>query len=134
MVDLKFHHIGIATSKKEGTVDFYEKIGFQSSGPLVDVKQEAEIVFLRKNEHPLIELVIPISKKSPVANIIKKGASLYHICYEVNNLEDSLKYFRASKFAIIVEPVEAIAFNNRKIAFVYGEQAGLIELLQSTYI
>ena len=131
-MDLKFHHIAIAVEDLEVTQNFYLKLGFKASEPIVDENQDVKLVFLRKEHHPLLELVNPNSEGSPIINTLRKvGVSPYHICYEVDDLQAALEYFRANKFIITRRPTEAIAFGGRLIAFVYSQATGLIELLQS---
>ncbi len=77
--------------------------------------------------HPSVK----VRKTSPVYNILKKvGVSAYHFCYEVDNLQNSIEELEAKDFRLLVEPVGAIAFDNRKICFLYHLDAGLIELLE----
>jgi methylmalonyl-CoA/ethylmalonyl-CoA epimerase len=38
------------------------------------------------------------------------GITPYHICYEVDNIEQSIVELRNQSFMIILKPVEAIAF------------------------
>ena len=76
-------------------------------------------------------MVQPVDKNSPVCGTLKKvGVSPYHFCYEVNDLLKTLEELEKQGFKILVEPVEAIAFNNRKICFLYHIDVGLIELLE----
>ncbi len=89
------------------------------------------MVIVGEGKYPLLELVEPVSEKSPVRNILNKaGVSAYHFCYEVENLNDSIAELRKKKFMLLVKPVEAVAFDGRKICFLYHKDAGLIELLE----
>ena len=126
-----FHHIGIAVESIEKTALFYTEAGYKMSDKIFDSKQNVNISFLKKSDSPLLELVEPVDETSPVRNILNKiGVSAYHFCYEVDNLEESIAQLRKKRFMLLVKPVEAIAFDNRKICFLYHKDTGLIELLE----
>jgi methylmalonyl-CoA/ethylmalonyl-CoA epimerase len=128
---MKFHHIGIAVNSIEETAKWYTAMGYALTETIEDPIQNVRIAFLKKEDHPLFELVQPVDKTSPVCNILKKvGVSAYHSCYETENLQAAVENFEKQDFKIFVEPVEAVAFNKRKISFLYHIDVGLIELLE----
>jgi methylmalonyl-CoA/ethylmalonyl-CoA epimerase len=132
MQNFKFHHLGIATFSAKRTIAFYKELGFQCTEIINDPFQDVNLSFLTKRNHPKIELVEPVSEASPVANILKKnGASLYHICYEVRNLEESIRLLREKKFILITPPIRAVALDNCYICFLFSKEFGLFELVQS---
>jgi len=126
-----FHHAGIAVESIEKTAILFIEAGYKMTSVIFDPKQNVNISFLEKAGNPLLELVEPVDEKSPVRNILNKvGVSAYHFCYEVENLDDSIVQLRQKKFVLLVKPVEAAAFNERRICFLYHKEAGLIELLE----
>ena len=129
--DLTFHHIGIATDNISKTSLFYLKMGFVSTTPTEDPIQKVIIVFLKKENSPTIELLEPLTIDSPVTKIIEKnGVMPYHICYEVDNINETINELRKDKFIPLSSPVKAIALENRLICFLFNKEVGLIELLQ----
>jgi methylmalonyl-CoA/ethylmalonyl-CoA epimerase len=104
---MEFHHIGVATCDIKKSIEVFQKLGFMSDEVIFDKIQQVNICFLRKTGHPDIELIEPTDEKSPVRNM------------------------RKSRFLLVVNPVEAIAFNNRKICFCYNKDFGLIELVET---
>ncbi len=128
---MDFHHIGVATRSLEQTARMYDALGYQSSAVIIDPIQKVRLLFLNRPNSPLVELVEPVEPTSPVANILKKnGVIPYHLCYQVENLAVKIAELKQSRYFVIVKPVEAIAFDNRKIAFLYHNHMGLIELLE----
>ncbi len=126
-----FHHVGIAAESIERTAALFMEAGYKMTNIIFDPKQNVNISFLEKNGSPLLELVEPVDEKSPVRNILSKvGVSAYHFCYEVEDLEDSITQLRKKRFMLLVKPVETVAFNGRKICFLYHKETGLIELLE----
>lgn len=130
---MKLHHYGFATKSIEKSLNEFEKIGYQAiSEKIIDPIQGVELLFINnENNHP-IELVAPLDgNESPISNILKKnGATLYHICYEAENIEKSIAELKTKHFVIVVKPTPAIAFNMRKVCFLYNSHIGLIEILE----
>ena len=56
--------------------------------------------------------------------------SPYHICYELDNINDGILKLKLKKFVPLSKPVPARALNDRLICFLYNRDVGLIELLQ----
>lgn len=128
---MHFHHIGVATNDIEKSKKAYAFLGYQLLFDIFDPNQKVNLCFLVKRDAPMIELVAPVDETSPVSSILKKNGTMpYHTCYEVENLDAILKSFKVNKYILVVKPIEAIAFDKRKIAFVYHPHAGLIEFLE----
>jgi methylmalonyl-CoA/ethylmalonyl-CoA epimerase len=126
-----FHHVGIAVHSIEETAKWYVGMGYRLTETIEDPVQNVRIAFLKREDSPLLELVQPVYNSSPVFNILKKvGVSAYHFCYETSDLQKTIEDLENQDFKILVEPVEAIAFNRRKISFLYHLDNGLIELLE----
>ena len=137
LLDFRFHHIGIATNSIMNTAQHYLDAGYTISETIYDPVQNVCIAFLEKSDTPRIELVEPYSasslKDSPVNKIIEKsGVSLYHICYEVPNIETAIRELKPKKYIPLARPVNAIAMNNRRICFMYNKDVGLVELVEYT--
>ena len=131
LVNAIFHHVGIASESIAKTSELFIGAGYRMSEPVFDPLQNVKIAFLEKAGSPLLELVEPVDETSPVRNILNKvGVSAYHFCYEVQNIDDSIAELRKKKFMLLIKPVEAIAFDGRKICFLYHKDAGLIEFLE----
>jgi len=130
-LQLKIHHFGFATKNIIKSKEKFELLGFKSGSLIFDKIQQVNILFLSKDDHYKIELIEGINENSPVNNIISKvGNSLYHICYEVPNIEEAIKHLRTQSFIVRQEPVTAVALNNKKIAWLYNPHMGLIELVE----
>jgi len=129
--ELRFSHIGIATGDIEKTSSFYLKIGYSASEVVFDPVQNVNICFLRKAGQPEIELLAPVDEKSPVNRIISaNGVIPYHICYEVEDIDSSIKDLRLEKFLVVSKPVPGCAMNNQRVSFLFNKDVGLIELVE----
>ena len=126
-----FHHIGIATDNIEKTAAFYLDAGYTNTPVINDPIQQVAICFLSREFSPLVELVSPLTDDTPVTEIIhKSGVTPYHVCYEVDDLNESIMKLKHKKFLPLFNPVAATALDNRFICFLYKKDFGLIELLQ----
>ena len=61
----------------------------------------------------------------------KFGSTPYHICYECEEMERTLEELQKENFILIREPQPASAINNRRVAFMYSDAVGQIELLET---
>ncbi len=86
----KFHHIGIAVKDLEEGIRFYQEVlGFSLSKRETLVDREIEIAFFPFGETQL-ELIAPLDATSSFnKSLEKRGEGLHHICFEVENIEES---------------------------------------------
>lgn len=131
MYDVVFHHIGIACRNIDKTAEVYSALGYKKGDVVFDPLQNINICFLSHPSMPLVELLSPVDENSPVVQILdKNGVTPYHTCYVVNNLEDAIKAFKHRRYVIVSKPKEACAIENRRVAFMYNADMGLIELVE----
>ena len=134
MNQMKLHHLAIVVADIESSVEFYKQLmNITPVGKLIhDPLQKAKIQFLAG---PILgalqlELLSPDGDDSPLALALKKGGGPNHLCFEVENLEQTLKLARQQGSRIICEPVQAPAIDNRKIAFVFTSDQQIVEFLE----
>lgn len=128
---IRFHHFGIACRDIDRTADMYANLGYMKGDMIFDPLQNINICFLSHPIMPLVELLSPVDKNSPVVQILdKNGTTPYHTCYVVENLEDALKFFKKQRFVVVSKPKNACAIENRCVAFLYHSDMGLIELVE----
>lgn len=126
-----FHHLGIATRSIENCVSIYSKLGYSISDIRVEPSQNVKICFLSKEGGPLLELVEPQNKDSPVSNIVKNsGTTPYHTCYQVENLQESLDELEGLNFRVLFEPLKSEAMDEGLFCYLFSAEIGLIELYQ----
>lgn len=128
---LQFHHIGVATRDIEGTTLIYSELDYRGGVNVYDPEQNVNIRFLSHPSMPLVELLSPADDKSPVVQILEKnGVTPYHICYSVDDLEEAIKSLRKLRYMVVSKPKPACAIENRRVAFLYHKDMGLIELVE----
>ncbi len=124
---MKFHHIGIATDDIESMIKKCQKfLEVKSVSDIVyDDNQKANLCMLDINDGVKIELI----SGEVVQNILRKRQYLYHTCYSVENIEQTINELIEDGALLVREAREAILFNNRKVAFLMWD-LGLIELVE----
>lgn len=130
-----FHHLGVAVHSIEEALPFYEKVlGYRlESGPFDDPIQKVTVCFLTK-EAPgeVVELIAPLSEPSPIREVLRKGGGAYHTCYSVPDLDATVRMLcDEQECRLISGPVPAVAFGQRRIAWIYTSAQHLLELVES---
>jgi len=129
-----FHHVGyVVRSIADIGRDFANSIGAVWDEKIIhDPLQEARVTFLRVGAppNPEVELVEPAGERSALHKFLSRGGGLHHICFEVDGLEPQLEESRKSGNLIVREPLPAVAFDGRRIAWVYTRHKLLVEYLE----
>lgn len=125
-------HIGYAVKDIRQTAFHYVEAGWVLSDIYEEKVQNTKIAFLNKEGFPTIELVSPLNEtKSPVDSILDhNGVSPYHICYEVDDIEQAVEDLYDEDFKPLFMPVESVAMENRKICYLHHLDIGFIELVE----
>ncbi len=131
----KIDHIGIAVPDIERALSQYaDMFGYKLlRGPYDDPQQQARVAFIGNDStgDPPLELVAPLGADSQVQRVLAKGLSLYHVCYEVPDLEEAIKHLRASGCLLVSGPTPAVAYDGRPIAWLYTPNRQLTELVEA---
>jgi methylmalonyl-CoA/ethylmalonyl-CoA epimerase len=135
-VDLRLHHLGFVVHQIQASAPgFVRSLGAAWDGIVYeDPHQRVKVTFLETSgSDSKIELVEPASENSPVTRFLREhGGGLHHVCYEVEDLDRSLKDFRGRGAVIAKRPLPAVAFAGRRIAWVVTPEKLLVELLERT--
>ncbi|WP_413683330.1 VOC family protein [Prochlorococcus sp. MIT 1011] len=123
---MKLHHLGIATKNIKKSKEFVlsTHTAISEIGPVWDPNLKANLLMIQIVEGLSIELV----SGPAVESILKKGISLYHYCYEVEDINDKINEFQKAGGLLIVKPTPAVLFDGRLVSFIFTP-IGLIELL-----
>jgi methylmalonyl-CoA/ethylmalonyl-CoA epimerase len=132
---VRLHHIGVVVrSVGESGAVYAEQLGMRALGPAVhDPLQRVIVQFWAQEGNSIsIELIEPVGDDSPVAVLLSKGGGLAHLCYEVDDLDGTLKDVRQKGGIVISGPVPATAFHERRIAFVILRGIGVTEFVEKS--
>ena len=130
---MKLHHIGIVVKDCKVYGEAYARLlGLVAETEVFhDPIQKVLVQFWRDKDGSFIELIEPVGKDSPVWREAQKGGGLNHLCYETSNIEQTIED-SIREGAIAVRPIApAIAFEGRRIVFLYFIELGLIEFVET---
>lgn len=128
----KVNHIGYAVRDINKTAQYYVDAGWELSAIYEEDVQHTRIAFLTKDGFPTIELVAPLEGKSPVDTFLQKiGCSTYHVCYDVDDIDEAVEDLFDEGFKPLFEPVPSVAMNGHKICYLFHLHVGLIELVST---
>ena len=121
-------HIGIAVESLDALLPFYRDILGLPEVPLDDA-DGAAIIGLAAGPS-LVELLEAKSTDSPIGKFVaKRGAGIHHVCFAVDNLDDTLTRCRSAGLRLI-DQVPRIGAEGKRIAFLHPSGTGgvLVEL------
>lgn len=128
---MEVNHWGFIIDSIDKSIGQFNALGWILIQRQIDEFRNVELAFLKNNEGLQIELVMPLNENSVAYNILKKQKnSFYHICYKSVNIEKDIEQLTKSGFILVDAPKSAVAFNNKRVAFLYSKFAGMVELLE----
>ena len=123
-------HIGYVTKNIGKTANTFKVFGYEAEGIVNDDTQKTRICFLRKKGDVSIELVEPYPENETMLKMLKKGATPYHTCYTVADVQQTYEQLKELGFTPLFSPVPAPAFGNRLICYFWKNDIGLIEVVE----
>ena len=132
----KLLHVGVAVPSLGPTTELLSALfGYKVvSGPFDDPIQKVSVNFLTTSNDNIaeIELIAPLSEDSPITSTLAKGGnSSYHLCFETSDIDKALIHAKANGCIVVSPPVPAVAFDGRRIAWIYTRSRQLFELVES---
>jgi methylmalonyl-CoA/ethylmalonyl-CoA epimerase len=132
----KLRHVGVAVPSLDPAADALATLfGYRIiSGPFDDPIQKVSVNFLAQSDNDVaeIELIAPLGEDSPItAMLAKSGGGAYHLCFETSDIEQALIHAKNNGCIVVSGPVPAVAFNGRRIAWIYTRSRQLFELVEA---
>ncbi|HET6254011.1 MAG TPA: VOC family protein [Puia sp.] len=123
---MQLHHIGVACQDIGEGIERLSLIhDIVARTPVIrDPEQDADVVMLTLSDGTRIELVAGRA----VEMLVKRNIGLYHLCFEVSDIDGEIGRLVAGGAKLIVPPKPAALFDGRPVAFLYAAY-GMIELL-----
>lgn len=136
LLGFRLRHLGAAVPELEPAALALETLfGYKVvAGPFDDAVQKVRVAFLRQSgaDSVDLELIAPLSEDSPIRALLTKNVGAYHFCFETSNLDGALDHARNQGCVVVSGPVPAVAFEGRRIAWIYSPSRQLFELLESS--
>lgn len=128
----KIHHIGIAVPDMDEAMTFWrDALGLDLSH-LEDVPEQESVIAFFPTGESKVELVEPTTDSSGLARYMaKRGPGVHHICFEVDDIEQTLAQLKENGVRLINEEPTTNA-SGTKIAFIHPKSTGgvLVELYE----
>jgi methylmalonyl-CoA/ethylmalonyl-CoA epimerase len=135
-LDFKLLHVGVAVPSLPPTTELLSNLfGYRVvSGPFDDPIQKVSVNFLAtaKTDVAEIELIAPLTEDSPIRSMLAKdGGGAYHLCFETSDIDKALEHAVKNGCMVVAKPVPAVAFEGRRIAWIYSRTKQLFELVEA---
>jgi len=131
---IALHHVGyVVASIDDAAASFARSMVLDWDGRIVHDPLQTVYVSLFYPKLPggaVIELVQPEGCESTVAKFLRRGGGLHHLCYEVDCLDYQLRWARNNRDLVARQPMPAVAFDGRRVAWVYTRSRLLVEYLE----
>lgn len=127
---MRIDHIGYAVKNIDRAKKSMSALGYTFEPTIEDHDRNIYICFGDLDGYR-VELVAPIGEGSPVdTHLSKIGPTPYHICYRSSSIEEDIERLKANRFKVSIPLAPAIAFNNKRVVFLYSLSVGLIEIVE----
>ena len=118
----KIDHIGIVVPNIEKALAHYKNV-FNKIGskPIISETQNVKISFIQFSNIKL-ELIEPISEKSPISNFLKKNplGGMHHVGLEVDNLNNTYSDAKNNALEPLSKPVKG--YHGRNLFFLHPKK------------
>jgi methylmalonyl-CoA/ethylmalonyl-CoA epimerase len=124
---MKQHHLGVACEDRDATCAQIEKLHqvVEKTDVIFDDQQQVHVQLLTLIDGTNLELVAG----KVVQGLLKKRVNLYHICFEVADIDNEVKNAVVNGAILISTPKPSALFAQRKVCFLMYPY-GLVEFLQ----
>ena len=125
-------HIGIAVEDLDEGANFWKKIIGLAHLSTENVDSQGVVTDIYQTGAGKIELLISKHPESPIANFIKKrGTGIHHICLQVENIDDAIRFMIDNKIKLIGGQY-TIGAEGYKVIFIHPKSTGgvLVELAE----
>ena len=133
LADLHFHHVGYAVKEIASVAQMYAaRFGYGYVTPEIhDPTQTAWVQFLKLDgDSAYLEFVAPDGPESKLIDAVKRRGALNHLCYSAGRLEDAVQHLDQAGMRLISELSPGVAFKERRICWLLGEDRVPIELVE----
>jgi methylmalonyl-CoA/ethylmalonyl-CoA epimerase len=128
----KINHVAIVVEHIEDALPFWrDGLGLEIKQYQDVPEQESRVAFLPLGESE-IELVEPTSDNSGISRYLKKrGPGMHHVCFEVEDIQDSLQQLMNKGFRLINDTPQ-VSEDGSKYLFIHPESTNgvLVELYE----
>ena len=129
-MNLRLHHLGFACESIDSSVREVQRqyVVTGMSKHVRDHSQNAAVCIVDVENSVPFEFV----SGPAVANFLRQGQSLYHVCFECDDLDAAIFEYVEAGAVVVSPPKSATLFDSRRVCFL-ETQLGLVELLERSH-
>ena len=129
-MNLSFHHVGVACRDLDSEERRFAALGYAvERADFADPAQGVTGRFL-VGGGPRMELLSSLDGNGVLSPWMKTGVKLYHLAYEVPDLDEAVAFLRKEGAKVVVPQVPAVAFDARRITFLMLPNMLMAELIE----
>jgi methylmalonyl-CoA/ethylmalonyl-CoA epimerase len=125
-----FHHLGYACADLAKDRAQFERLGYAVEGEAFEDPVQGIAGLFLTGAGPRIELLQNLPGSKTLDPWLAQGTKVYHFAYEAPDLSAAMAWARAQRAITTVQPVPAVAFGGRRIAFVMLRNGWLLEFIE----
>lgn len=131
---MRIDHVGCVVSDIAAAANILIEVhGYAAESELIEVpSQKIQCQYVCHPEGLRIQLIKPTDPRSPVANALKRGGGLHHICYECQDLIRTIECSKKSGAVLVADPFPGEGVGGRMAAFIMDPHLGLIEYVEGS--
>lgn len=100
-------------------------------GPAKNVAQKVLYAFVQLEGRANVEILAPIGEDSPIVSHLNSSGGAYHFCFAVADLDVAILFAVSNQAKVVVSPLQDVAFDGRRIAFLFHPAHGLFEIVEA---
>lgn len=129
---MNIHHIGYYVENVEAAKQEFILLGYTTEKDCICDEERKIFVQFLKNGSYRVELVAPAEGCTLFPKSMRKmGTMPYHICYECVDMEKTVDEWQGKGLSLVRPPSPAPALGGRRVAFLYSDVIGLIEMKEA---
>jgi methylmalonyl-CoA/ethylmalonyl-CoA epimerase len=125
-----FHHIGYATRSLLREREFFKQLGYVQNGLDFRDPEQGVIGCFLEGSGPRLELLENLPESDTLTPWLNSGIRMYHLAYQVEDLEKAINWAREKRGRMTVAPVPAVAFKGRRICFFAFREGPMLEFIE----
>jgi len=125
-----FHHLGYACADLAKDRAQFERLGYAVEGEAFEDPVQGIAGLFLTGAGPRIELLQNLPGSTTLKAWLEQGTRIYHFAYLVPDMTQALAWARTQRAITTVQPVPAVAFGGRHIAFVMLRTGFMLEFIE----
>lgn len=125
-----FHHVGYATTSLVREREFFKHLGYVQEGHDFNDPEQGILGCFLQGPGPRLELLENLPGSDTLTPWLNTGVKMYHLAYQVEDLDKAIVWARSQRGKMTVAPVPAVAFKGRRICFFAFRQGPMLEFIE----